>query len=160
MCRRKCRSAPSPSCRGQTKSSCEATRAFYELARPGGRLDKLEFEPNGVRVVYAVVLSPYRAIFSKRADVKDLAGFAGKKMRSNPGPMESSIKAAGGTPVRMTPPEIFDAITKGTIDGALLPYTSTVAHGLDQVIGSATRGANFGSVGITDLPPSFSSTRS
>lgn len=63
--------------------------------------------------------------------------------------MELSLQAVGAAPIRMTPPEIFDAMSKGTIDGALLPFTSTFSYGLDQIVGSATRDANFGSVGIT-----------
>lgn len=134
---------------GGTTSSCDGTLAFSALVKPGGMLDGLEIEPNGIRVLYSVVLSPYQAIFSPRAEVAGFADIAGKKIRSNPGPMELSLQSIGGTPVRMTPPEIFDAMTKGTIDGALLPFTSTFSYGLEQVIGSTTQGANFGSVGIT-----------
>lgn len=134
---------------GEIASSCEGSLAFAELVRPGGKLDTLEFRPNGVRVLYNVALSPYQAVFSKRAGVGSLGDIAGKKIRSNPGAMELSLQAIGGVPVRMTPPEIFDAMTKGTIDGALLPFTSTYSYGLDEIVGSATRGANFGTVGIT-----------
>jgi TRAP-type C4-dicarboxylate transport system substrate-binding protein len=134
---------------GEISSSCEGSLAFEKLIQPGGKLDQLEFQPNGVRVLYNVALSPYQAIFSKRADVTSLEGFKGMKMRSNPGAMELSLQSAGATPVRMTPPEIFDAMTKGTVDGALLPFTSTFSYGLDQIVGSATANANFGSVGIT-----------
>ncbi len=134
---------------GEIASSCEGALAYAHLVQPGGKLDELEFQPNGVRVLYNVALSPYQAIFSKRAEVASLADFAGKKMRSNPGAMELSLQSAGATPVRMTPPEIFDAMSKGTIDGALLPFASTFSYGLNQIVSSATRNANFGSVGIT-----------
>lgn len=134
---------------GEIASSCEGSLAFADLVQPGGKLDELEFKPNGVRVLYNVALSPYQAIFSPRANVKSLADMAGKKVRANPGAMELSLQSIGGVPVRMTPPEIFDAMSKGTIDGALLPFASTFSYGLDQIVGSATQGANFGSVGIT-----------
>lgn len=134
---------------GEIQSSCEGTLAFRNLVQPGGMLDELEFQPNGVRVLYNVALSPYQAIFSKRADVESLEDFDGMKMRSNPGAMELSLQSVEAVPVRMSPPEIFDAITKGTIDGALLPFASVFSYGLDQIVGSATKNANFGSVGIT-----------
>jgi TRAP-type C4-dicarboxylate transport system substrate-binding protein len=63
--------------------------------------------------------------------------------------MELGLGNLGAVPIRMTPPEIFDAMTKGTIDGALLPYTSTFSYGLDKAVKSATIGQNFGTVGIT-----------
>ncbi|MDD9739790.1 TRAP transporter substrate-binding protein DctP [Marinovum sp. SP66] len=134
---------------GEIASSCEGSLAFRELVQPGGKLDELEFQPNGVRVLYNVALSPYQAVFSKRAGVANLADMAGKKVRSNPGAMELSLQAVGAAPIRMTPPEIFDAMSKGTIDGALLPFTSTFSYGLDQIVTSASQDANFGSVGIT-----------
>lgn len=134
---------------GEIRSSCEGTLAFRNLVQPGGMFDKLEFQPNKVRVLYNVALSPYQAVFSKRAGVGSLADFSGKKLRSNPGAMELSLQSVGAAPVRMTPPEIFDAMSKGTVDGALLPFTSVFSYGLDQIAGSATKNANFGSVGIT-----------
>lgn len=133
---------------GEILSSCEGSLAFRNLVQPGGFLDELEFQPNKVRVLYNVALSPYQAVFSKRAGGKSLADFSGKKLRSNPGAMELSLQSVGAVPVRMSPPEIFDAMSKGTIDGALLPFTSLVSYGLDQVAGSATGNANFGTVGI------------
>lgn len=134
---------------GEINSSCEGSLAFRNLVQPGGVLDEWEFQPNGVRVLYNVALSPYQAVFSKRADVGSLEDFDGMKIRSNPGAMELSLQSVGASPVRMTPPAIFDAMTKGTIDGALLPYTSVFSYGLDQIIGSSTENANFGTVGIT-----------
>ncbi|MHC5655978.1 TRAP transporter substrate-binding protein [Stappia sp.] len=134
---------------GGFKSSCEGAMAYWQLAKPGGMLDELEFKPNGVRVLYVVALSPYQAIFSEKADFKGFEDFKGRKIRSNPGPMELGLGNLGAVPIRMTPPEIFDAMTKGTIDGALLPYTSTFSYGLDKAVKSATIGQNFGTVGIT-----------
>ena len=64
---------------GEISSSCEGSLAFEKLIQPGGKLDQLEFQPNGVRVLYNVALSPYQAIFSKRADVTSLEGFKGMK---------------------------------------------------------------------------------
>lgn len=134
---------------GEISTSCEGALAFYNLTAPGGKLDQLELKPNGVRMLYNITLSPYQAVFSERAQVASLANINGKKIRSNPGAMELSLQSVGGVPIRMTPPEIFDALTKGTIDGALLPFTSTFSYGLEQIVHSATQGANFGSVGIT-----------
>jgi TRAP-type C4-dicarboxylate transport system substrate-binding protein len=132
---------------GGYPDACAGTKALMALALPGGLLDKYDFAPNGMRVLVAVVLPPYQAAFS--TVVGDLKGFHGKKIRSNPGPMEMSINALGGVPIRMTPSEIYDSLAKGTIDGFYLPYVSIVSYGLDEQVKSATTGANFGSVVIT-----------
>ncbi|RKE79312.1 TRAP-type C4-dicarboxylate transport system substrate-binding protein [Rhizobium sp. AG855] len=134
---------------GIASSSCEATLAFYDLVTNGGMLDEAEFKPNGIRVIYNVAQAPYQAVFSKRAGVAKLADFAGKKIRANAGAMELTLQSTASTAVRMAPPEIFDAMSKGTVDGALLPFASMFSYGLDQIAGSSTQGANFGTVGVT-----------
>ena len=133
---------------GGYPSACVGTKALMKLAMPGGLLDKIEFKPNGVRSLVTVVLPPYQANFSS-PDVDTLKDIEGKKMRSNPGPMEMSIDALGGVPIRMTPPEIYDSLAKGTIDGYYLPYVSVISYGLDEQTKTVTKGANFGSVVIT-----------
>ncbi|MGF7158848.1 TRAP-type C4-dicarboxylate transport system substrate-binding protein [Rhodoligotrophos appendicifer] len=134
---------------GGYPNACAGSAALNALTKEGGLLDQREFAPNKIKVLAAVVLPPYQAAFSGRAPVKTLADVKGLKIRSNPGPMELSIKALGGVPVRMTPPEIFDSLSKGTIDGLLLPYASIKSYGLDQDVKTVTQGANFGSVTIT-----------
>ncbi len=131
---------------GGYPTACAGTKALMKLAMPGGLLDKLDFEPNGVRSLVTVVLPPYQADFAS-ADIKSLDDIKGLKIRSNPGPMEMSIDALGGVPIRMTPPEIYES--KGTIDGFYLPYVSVISYGLDEQVKSVTKGANFGSVVIT-----------
>ena len=55
--------------------SCQATLAYWNLARPGGLLDKKEFAPNGVRLLFTIVLPPYQVITRKPfASLKDLEG--------------------------------------------------------------------------------------
>jgi hypothetical protein len=42
--------------------SCQGTMAYWNLAKPGGLLDKKEFAPNGVRLLFTIVLPPYQII--------------------------------------------------------------------------------------------------
>lgn len=133
---------------GGYPDACAGTKALMELAMPGGMLDKIEFEPNGVRSLVTVVLPPYQASFSS-ASVQTLGDISGRKIRSNPGPMEMSINTLGGVPIRLAPSEIFDSLSKGTIDGFYLPYVSILSYGLDEQVKTVTEGANFGSVVIT-----------
>ena len=39
-------------------TACEGTKAYWEIAKPGGILDKAEFAPNGIRLLMAMVLPP------------------------------------------------------------------------------------------------------
>ena len=55
--------------------SCKATLAYWNLAKPGGLLDKKEFAPNGVRLLFTIVLPPYQIVTRKPfASLKDIEG--------------------------------------------------------------------------------------
>jgi TRAP-type C4-dicarboxylate transport system substrate-binding protein len=133
---------------GGYPDACTGTKALLDVVLPGGLLDELEFAPAGVTVLAAVVLPPYQAGFASDS-IDTLEGIKGKKLRSNPGPMEMTAETLGGVPVRMTPSEIYDSLEKGTIDGFFLPYVSILSYKLEEATKTVTRGANFGSVVIT-----------
>lgn len=133
---------------GGYPDACTGTKALLDIALPGGLLDKLEFAPAGVRTLAAVVLPPYQVSF-RQDGLEGIKAIDGKKLRSNPGPMEMTAETLGGVPVRMTPSEIYDSLEKGTIDGFFLPYVSILSYKLQEIVKTSSRGANFGSVVIT-----------
>ena len=45
--------------------SCKGTLAYWNLAKPGGLISKKEFEPNGVRLLFMLVLPPYQLVTKK-----------------------------------------------------------------------------------------------
>src|SRR5690606_6882451 len=67
--------------------SCQGTLAFWEIAKPGGALDKAEFAPNGVRVLMVMVLPPYQ-FFTSKAEIKGLDSLKGLKTRITGGAKE------------------------------------------------------------------------
>ena len=46
-------------------TSCAGTAAYWKIAQDGGILDKKEFKPLGVRVLFTLVLPPYQVFFAK-----------------------------------------------------------------------------------------------
>ena len=59
------------------------------------------------------------------------------------------IRAIGGVPVRMAAPEIYEAMSRGTMDGAVLSYQSVESYDLGKLLKSGTIGENFGTALIT-----------
>ena len=87
--------------------SCQATLAYWNLAKPGGLLDKKEFAPNGVRLLFTIVLPPYQVITRKPfANLKDLEGM---KIRASGSAKELLLKKLKAVPVLMPTP-ILSAI--------------------------------------------------
>lgn len=131
------------------KSSCEATPAFYKLSTGGGVLAKQEFEPNGVRVLWTVVLVPYQAMLGGKGKLEGLKSLQGLKLRTTGGAKELAVRKLGAVPVQIPSPEVYESVTRGTVDGALWPYTSVYSYGMETAFKSSTVGENFGSFVVT-----------
>lgn len=129
-------------------TSCQGTKAFWQLAKPGGALDKVEFAPNGVRVLLALVLPPYQVMTSK-APLSDLASLRNLKLRTTGGAKEIATVKVGAVPVQISAPETRDALTRGTIDGILFPHSSVLPYDLHPQLKYGTQDVNFGSFVVT-----------
>lgn len=125
-------------------TSCHGTEAYWSIARPGGILDQAEFAPQGVRMLLVMVLSPYQVMTAK-TPIEGLASFRGLKLRATGGTKEIAIELLEATPVTIPAPETRDALSRGTVDGVLFPYSSALPYGLAPVLSWGTQDMNFGS---------------
>lgn len=124
-------------------SSCPLTTAYWSIAKPGGVLDQREFAPNGVRLLFTIVLPPYQMTTKpKFATLKEVSGM---KVRTTGAAKELALRKLGAVPVQIPSPEINEAMSRGTVDGALMPIGSIPSYGLDTVVKYFTVGENFGS---------------
>jgi TRAP-type C4-dicarboxylate transport system substrate-binding protein len=131
------------------KSSCEASPAFYKLSTGDGILAKNEFGPNNVRVLWTVVLVPYQVMLGEKVRLEGLKSLQGLKIRTTGGAKELAVRKLGAVPVQIPSPEVYESVTRGTVDGALWPYTSVYSYGMDKAFYSSTVGENFGSFVVT-----------
>ena len=124
-------------------TSCEGAAKFAELSKEGAPLYEQEYKRMGVKPLYMIVLAPYQvATTSKKvASLEDLAGL---KIRALGAAMDQSIRQLGGVPVRVTSNEMYDALTRGTIDGGFWPIGSTRNVGLDKVFRYTVQGPRLG----------------
>ena len=67
-------------------------------------------------------------IFTREAPITKLEDFKGKKLRGPTKQVTDLLKDLGATPVGMPVPAVPEALSKGVIDGAVIPYE--VAPGL------------------------------
>jgi TRAP-type C4-dicarboxylate transport system substrate-binding protein len=127
---------------GLFETSCQGSQAFAKVAAPEGVLGRDEYAANGVRVLFATVYPPYQLVSAKRniATPKDVAGM---KLRVLGGAMDMAVRRMGGVPVRMTSTDAFEAITRGTLDGAIFSYGVTVNYNIPAKF--VTAGSGFGS---------------
>jgi len=129
---------------GEFSSSCEGTQAYWKLAKPGGLLDQKEFAPQGVRVLFTLVLPPYQVFLGEKT-IDGLDSLQGLKIRTSGGAKEIAVRKLGAVPIQMATPEVHEALSRGTIDGMLFPYSSILSYDLQGMVKNSTVGENFGS---------------
>ncbi len=122
--------------------SCQATMAYWNLAKPGGLLDKKEFAPNNVRLLFTIVLPPYQIITRKPfSNLKDIEGM---KIRASGSAKELVLKKLKAIPVLMPTPDVYESLSRGTIDGVLFPFNSLAPYEIHKLSKTGTIGENFG----------------
>jgi TRAP-type C4-dicarboxylate transport system substrate-binding protein len=123
--------------------SCAGTLAYWNLAKPGGLIAKKEFEPNGVRLIFTMVLPPYQLQTSKAfTSIKEMAGL---KIRTTGAAKELTLKKLKTVPIQIPTPDVYEALSRGTIDGMLFPFNSLPPYELQKITKFSTIGENFGS---------------
>lgn len=133
---------------GEFFNSCAATLAYWKLARNDGILAKKEYAANGVRILFGVVMPPYQA-FTGKQKIDSIKSLSGLKLRTAGGAMDATARRFHGVPVRMGTPELYESLSRGTVDGMLLAYASLISYDLVGLVKYGTVGENFGSAVIT-----------
>ena len=131
---------------GNFDSSCVGTRAYWKLATGDGIIAQREMLPNGVRLVMTGLGAPYQILSTK--EFAGLDGIGGQKLRSYGGHQDTALKELGAVPVRMAAPEMYEAVTRGTLDGVVLPYASVLSYRLQDKVKYMTDKQNFGTVAL------------
>mgnify|MGYP003334326858 CR=1 FL=1 len=129
---------------GTFRSSCEGTMAFWKLATGDGVLAKREYQPNGTRVMFAIVMPPYQ-IFSGAKPLGNLKAIEGMKLRTTGGAQDTLVTKLKGVPVRMAAPDLHESLSRGTVDGMVFPASSILAYNIEPMVKAGIVGENFGS---------------
>ncbi len=128
---------------GSFTSACAGTMAYWKLAKDG-ILKREEFAPNGIRPLFAFVAPPYQ-VFTTKRKVDSAKSMEGMKIRTTGGAMDIMVRKLKAVPIQMAPPDMYESLSRGTLDGGVLAVTSVLAYEFVRVIRHATIGENFGS---------------
>lgn len=72
-------------------------------------------------------------LLTRKKQVKTMDDLKGMKIRVTGGPPTDQIKAMGGVPLLVPMPDVYDALDKGVIDGAALPWEAIDGFRLYEV---------------------------
>ena len=126
---------------GGFSSSAEGTEIFWKLVDEF--LLEEEYLKNGVRPLWTVALPSYQLVTGEKK-IETIDDIKGLKLRAT-GTMELTMDDLGAAPVSMAAPEVFTALERGTLDGAIFPVTSYEPYQLNQIADYSTSNANLGS---------------
>ncbi len=127
---------------GMFPLSCIGTKAYWSLAKDGLIYQK-ELAPNGVRSLFTFSFPSYQLFTRKKFEtLKDIENL---KIRSAGWGVDISVRHMKAVPVRMPAPEIYEAVSRGTVDGAIVPISSAVAYNWQDVFRFMTTDQNWGS---------------
>ena len=130
-------------------TECQGSLAFYKISHNGGILETKEFGPNQLRPLVTIALPAYQIQLATGRDVKTAKDLEGLKIRTTGGAMDLMMRSIGGVPVRMAAPEIYESLTRGTLDGMIFSYQSSVSYDFGKILKSGTEGLNFGTAIFT-----------
>jgi TRAP-type C4-dicarboxylate transport system substrate-binding protein len=130
-------------------TECKGSLAFYKISHNGGILETKEFLPNGLRPLVTIALSAYQMQLATSRVIKSAKDLEGLKIRTTGGAMDLMMRAIGGVPVRMAAPEIYESLTRGTLDGLIFSYQSSASYDYGKILKSGTEKLNFGTAILT-----------
>ncbi len=133
---------------GMHKTACESVDLMWKLVGPGGPLNEAEYGKRGLRPIYAYNLPVYELQTSKKK-ITRLEDVAGQKIRANGSAQAKTVSALGGVPVAVPGPELYDSLTRGTVDGGLWLSLSSRDIGLEKVLKYRVEGPGLGSGGVS-----------
>jgi TRAP-type C4-dicarboxylate transport system substrate-binding protein len=126
---------------------CEGANKYWKLAREGGSLGDSEFKKQGLHVLFVTVMPPHTLMTTKKP-ISDLASMSGLKVRSSGAAMSKTARILGAVPVQISPSEAYEALSRGTVDGAATPYNVLPPYNLEEQLKYAVNGLRLGGASI------------
>ncbi len=113
-----------------TKTAEGASRALWEYAS-ANKLAQTEFKD-----VHPILFHVHDEghLHLVKGPIKTMADFKGLKLRAPTRQTNKFLAALGATPVGMPVPQVSDALSKGVIDGAMLPWEVVPAVKVHELV--------------------------
>ena len=134
---------------GAFNTVCEATKAYRRLTHEGGVLFRSEYGANRIRALMAFPIAPSNLVLSTNRKVEAAKDLDGLKIRTSGGAHDLTVRGLGAVSVRMSPPEVYESMQRGTVDGALFPVPSVISYDLTKLVKSFATNVNFGGIILT-----------
>lgn len=126
---------------GLVTDPCAATEALMPMTQEGGVLYEEELERNGALPLWGVMISSYDVFTTEKA-IRRPDDLHGMLIRSTGGVGDRVVRDLGAAPVSISAPDLYEAASRQTVSGAVMPQLSIPTYSLQEVLKYATHGAN------------------
>lgn len=133
---------------GFTEDSCVGADAMRSLMQPGTTLFETELKKNDVHPLWVAFIPAYEAM-SGDFPIHVAADLQGKIIRSTGGVADRVVDASGAAGVSMPLGDLYEAISRNTVQGTLASPMSVTPYKLEEVLHYSTEGASLGSFTAT-----------
>lgn len=131
---------------GYTTDSCVGAAAVSRSVAEGSTTREEEIEQLGIRPLWSVLLTGYELMTSQPAT--DPHSQQGAVLRSPGGAVDRVVDAMGAAGVSMPLGDMYEAASRGTVEGTVASPTSMAPYKLAEVLPNSTIGAGLGSVAV------------
>lgn len=126
---------------GLVEDPCVGIETLLPMTQEGGSLYTAEFEEQKVMPLWGVMIPGYE-VFTSDAPVLSPHDLDGSLIRSPGGAGDRMVSGLGASPVSIAAPDLYEAVARQTVSGAVLPQLSVTSYSLQEVLGYSTLGAN------------------
>lgn len=134
---------------GMVPDSVTASEAFDAYIR-NDLLDR-EYLPNKVRPLWGTVTPPYQLMLREGEGIDDISQLEGKKLRVAGATGELIARAIGAVPVKVPASDLYLALQRGTVDGAIYNPPSLFGYKIEEVLSAVSTNASLGAVAFAAL---------
>lgn len=110
-----------------------------------------EYLKLGVRPLYGTLTPPYQLMFAKGEGIAGIDELDGVKLRVAGATGELIAKALGAVPVKVPASDLYLALQRGTVNGAIYNPPSVFGYKIEEVLSAVSNNASLGSVAFAFL---------
>lgn len=134
---------------GLFTESVEASKAFEAYIQT--ELLEREYLPLGVRPIWGTVTPPYQLMMAEGEGISDMSELNGQKLRVAGATGELIAKSLGAVPVKVPASDLYLALQRGTVNGAIYNPPSVFGYKIEEVLSAVSSNASLGSVAFALL---------
>lgn len=126
---------------------CQGARTLAALVNESGTIGRAEYSRHGLHVLFVTMLPPNTFMTAKQPTI-DLESMAGLKIRGAGAAMTKTVQALKAVPVQIAASEVYESLSRGTVDGAIYPYNALTPYALQEQLKYSIDGVSLGGTAV------------